>query len=150
MADQLPQIPDLPAAAITGMGALGVIVQIAEEVAHEVAAMGGGRYQFQPDELQSVLTQWKNLQHTVDTALSQVHVRAPHNPTVLAPGNESASTTVADAAHTTNLAYQQYLKSMQAYIAGYVTDLTNALNNYLTTEHSNASLSRGAQQSLQA
>jgi hypothetical protein len=149
MADQLPQIPDLPAATITGLGVLGVIVELAEEIAHEVAVMGGGQYQFQPEELQAVLTQWKGLQQTVESALSQVHVRAPHNSTVLAPGNESASSTVANAAHTTNVAYQQYLTSMQTYIAGYVTDLTNALNNYLTTEHSNAGLSTSAQHSLQ-
>jgi hypothetical protein len=152
MADQLPQLPELPPAlgAITGISGLAAIVQVAEEIAHEVQVMGGGKYAFHPEELRSVLAQWKALQQTVESAQGHVHAKAPHNSTVLAPGNENASDSVASAAHTTNTAYQTYLKSMQAYINGYVTDLQGVLDNYMGTESNNAGLATGAQNSLQA
>jgi hypothetical protein len=152
MADQLPQLPQLPPAlgVITGMSGLAAIVQVAEEIAHEVQVMGGGKYAFQPEELRSVLAQWKSLQQTVESAQSHVHAKAPHNSTVLAPGNETASDSVANAAHTTNTAYQTYLKSMQAYIQGYVADLQGVLDNYLGTESANTGLATGAQNSLRA
>jgi hypothetical protein len=112
--------------------------------------MGGGKYQFHPDELQAVLKQWQGLQNTITAAKSTVHVRVPHSPTVMMPGNESASTTVSDAAHTTNVAYQDYLASMETYVNGYVERLTTALNNYMQTEQNNSGLATGAQSHLQA
>jgi hypothetical protein len=86
----------------------------------------------------------------VETALQHVGTRTPHNSAVLAPGNEVASDSAANAAHTTNQAYQTYLKSMQAYIHGYVTDLQGVLDNYLGTESANTGLATGAQSSMQA
>ena len=56
----------------------------------------------------------------------------------------------ANAAHTTNQAYQTYLKSMQAYIHGYVTDLQGVLDNYLGTESANKGLATGVHSSMQA
>jgi hypothetical protein len=152
MADQLPQLPELPPAlgAITGISGLAAIVQVAEEIAHEVQVMGGGKYAFHPEELRSVLAQWKALQQTVESAQGHVHAKAPHNSTVLAPGNENASDAVANAAHTSNSAYQAYLKSMQAYINGYVTDLQGVLDNYMGTESANTGLATGARNSMQA
>jgi hypothetical protein len=153
MADQLPQLPpQLPPAlgAVTGMSGLAAIVQIAEEIAHEVQVMGGGKYAFHPEELRSVLAQWKSLQQTVETAMGHVGAKTPHSPTVLAPGNETASDSAANAAHTTNSAYQTYLKSMHAYIQGYVTDLQGVLDRYMGTESSNTGLATGAQSSLRA
>jgi hypothetical protein len=149
MADQLPQLPP-ELGAITGISGLAAIVQVAEEIAHEVQVMGGGKYAFQPDELRSVLAQWKSLQQTVETAMHHVGTKTPHNSAVLAPGNEVASNAAANAAHTTNTAYQTYLKSMQTYIQGYVTDLQGVLDRYMGTESDNTGLATGAQSSLQA
>lgn len=150
MADQLPQFQNLTTVgAVTGITGIAMIAEEAAAlVAREAADMGGGRYQFHPEELQAVLKQWQGLQNTISAAMTTVHSRAPHNPTVLAPGNENASTVVADAAHTTNVAYQDYLASMQKYVSGYVERLTGALQNYLETESNNVGLSRGAQNHL--
>jgi hypothetical protein len=144
MADQLPRMQELtPIAPVSGLAGIAMIAEeVAALVAREAADMGGGRYQFEPDELRSVLKQWQGLQHTISAAMTTVHTRAPHSPTVMEPGNESASTTVADAAHTTNVAYQDYLKSMNTYVQGYVDKLTTALNNYLETEANNVGLTR--------
>jgi hypothetical protein len=151
MADQLPQFQDLTApSAISGIAGVALIAEEAVALAREVAEMGGGKYRFHPDELQSVLTQWQGLYDTVNAAMSTVHTRVPHTPGVLAPGNETASTTVADAAHTTNSAYNAYLTSMKTYIGDYVDKLSTALNNYMETEANNAHLSSGARQHLQA
>lgn len=152
MADQLPQFEDLTAvSAISGVAGVALIAQeVAALVSREAADMGGGKYQFHPAELQAVLNQWTDLYHTVSNAMSNVKVRVPHTPTVLAPGNESASTTVADAAHTTNTAYNTYLTSMQTYIKGYIDKLTTAMNNYLETEENNSGLSRSSLNHLQA
>jgi hypothetical protein len=151
MADQLPQFQDLTAASgISGIAGVALIAEEAAALVREVAAMGGGKYRFHPDELQAVLTQWTDLYDTVTNAMSNVKVRVPHSPSVLAPGNESASSTVATAAHTTNDAYNTYLASMQKYIGTYVDKLTTALNNYMETEENNSGLSRGAQHHLQA
>jgi hypothetical protein len=149
MADQLP-IQDLaPISAVTGIAGIALIAEeVAALVAKEASAMGGGRYQFHPEELQSVLTQWRGLQDSINSALTTVPSRTPHSPAVMTPGNESASTTVADAAHTTNVAYQDYLHSMSTYVAGYVNKLTAALQGYLQTEENNAGLSRSAQSHL--
>jgi PE family len=149
MADQLPQLPP-ELGAITGISGLAAIVQIAEEIAHEVQVMGGGKYAFQPDELRSVLAQWQSLQQTVETAMGHVGNKTPHNSAVLAPGNEVASDAAANAAHTTNTAYQAYLKSMDAYIKGYVKDLQGVLDNYMGTESANTDLATGARNSMQA
>ncbi len=149
MADQLPQLPP-ELGAITGISGLAAIVQIAEEIAHEVQVMGGGKYAFHPDELRSVLAQWQSLQQTVETALQHVGTKTPHNSAVLAPGNEVASDAAANAAHTTNTAYQAYLKSMDAYITGYVKDLQGVLDNYMGTESANADLAAGARNSMRA
>jgi PE family protein len=152
MADQLPGFQDLTTVgAVSGIAGIALIAEEAAAlVAREVADMGGGKYQFHPDELQAVLKQWQGLQHTINAAKSTVHVRVPHSPTVMMPGNESASTTVSDAAHTTNVAYQDYLASMETYVNGYVEKLTTALNNYLQTEQNNSGMAVGAQNHLQA
>jgi hypothetical protein len=144
MADQMPELT--PIAPVAGLDGIAMIAEeVAALVAREAAAMGGGKYKFHPEELQSVLTQWRELQTTISSAMTTVHTRTPHNPTVMEPGNESASTTVATAAHTTNVAYQDYLASMNTYVQGYVDKLTSALQNYLETEDNNAGLSRSAQ-----
>jgi hypothetical protein len=113
-----------------------------------MSAMGGGRYAFQPDELRSVLAQWKELGDTVQNAMGHVHVRANTSPTTLQPGNEHASLTVSQAAHNTNQAYQKYLTSMHNYIQGYVTNLQGALDRYDAAETENAGLARGQQSTL--
>ncbi|HEX9335205.1 MAG TPA: hypothetical protein VF892_04950 [Pseudonocardiaceae bacterium] len=149
MADQLPEMPQLPPV-IAGLDPLAAIVQVAEEIAHEVSVMGGGQYAFQPDELRSVLAQWKELDHTVQSAMTPVRVRAATGPGALQPGNESASATASHAAHTTNQAYQAYLTSMHNYIQGYVTDLQGVLDRYTGTESANTSMATGQQGTLRA
>jgi hypothetical protein len=147
MADQMPELT--PIGPVTGLEGIAMIAEeVAALVAKEAAAMGGGKYQFHPEELQSVLTQWQDLQNTISSAMTTVHTRTPHSPTVMEPGNESASSTVATAAHTTNVAYQDYLASMNTYVQTYVDKLTSALNNYLQAEDNNAALSRSAQAHL--
>lgn len=147
MADQLPDFQDL--AAVPAISGIALIAEeVAALVAREAADMGGGHYQFQPDELRAVLKQWQGLQHTITAAMTTVHQHVPSTKTTLAPGNENASDAVATAAHTTNVAYQDYLRSMQSYVEGYVAKLNGALNNYLQTETNNASLSAGAQNHL--
>jgi hypothetical protein len=150
MADQLPQFQDLTTVgAVSGIAGIAMIAEEAAAlVARDAADAGGGKYQFHPDELASVLKQWQGLQNTISAAMTTVHSRAPHSPTVLAPGNENASSTVAGAAHTTNVAYQDYLQSMQTYVTGYVEKLSGALKNYLETESNNAGLSHSAQNHL--
>jgi hypothetical protein len=146
MADQLPQFQ--------GLAEISGIAMIAEEaaalVAREVADSGGGHYQFHPDELRSVLSQWQGLQHTISSAMGSVRTRTPESGAVMAPGNENASDVVANATHTMNLAYQDYLHSMQAYVTGYVDKLSQALDNYMTTEGNNSSLAASARNHLQA
>lgn len=152
MADQLPQFQDL--AAVGAVSGIAGIAMIAEEaaalVAREAADSGGGKYQFSPDELRAVLKQWQDLQQTITSARGTVPNRVPSSAPVMAPGNENASDTVARAAHATNLAYQDYLASMDKYVSGYVAKLSAALNAYLTTEHSNSGLANSAQNHLQA
>ena len=147
MADQMPELT--PIGPVTGLEGIAMIAEeVAALVAKEAAAMGGGKYQFHPEELQSILSQWRELQTTISSAMTTVHTRTPHSPTVMEPGNESASSTVATAAHTTNVAYQDYLASMNTYVQTYVDKLTSALNNYLQAEDNNAALSRSAQAHL--
>lgn len=144
MADQLPQFQDLTT--VGAVSGIAGIAMIAEEAAALVARdAGGGKYQFHPDELAGVLKQWQGLQNTISSAMTTVHSRAPHSPAVLAPGNENASSTMASATHTTNVAYQDYLQSMHTYVTGYVEKLSGALKNYMETEGNNASLSHSAQ-----
>ena len=151
MADQLPQIQGLTAAGMTDIAGIAMIAEeVAALVAREVAESGGGNYKFHPDELQAVLSQWKGLQQTISSAMGTVHHRTPQSGAVMAPGNEHASDTVATAAHTMNVAYQDYLKSMQTYVTGYVDKLSTALDNYLTTEQNNSSLAGSASSHLQA
>lgn len=151
MADQLPQFQGLNAAGLTGIAGIAMIAEEAAAlVAREVAESGGGNYQFHPDELQAVLTEWKGLQQTITSAMKTVHTRTPSSGAEMAPGNESASDSFAGTAHTMNLAYQDYLKSMQTYVTGYVDKLSTALNNYVTTEADNSSLAGSAQSHLQA
>ena len=90
MADQLPGFQDLTAVgAVSGIAGIALIAEEAAAlVAREVADMGGGKYQFHPDELQAVLKQWQGLQNTITAAKSTVHVRVPHSPSVMMPGNE--------------------------------------------------------------
>jgi hypothetical protein len=148
MADQMPQMP-MPPTAIAGLDALVAIEQVAMQIAHEVSVMGGGQYAFHPDELRTVLTQWQQLDDTVTNALHGLQSKAP-NPTSLQPGDENASTTVANATHGTNQAYQTYLTSMQNYINGYVTKLQTVLDAYTGTESANSNLAVGHQRSLRA
>lgn len=143
MAEQMP-IDLTPAASIAGMAGIGVIAaEVAQLMATTNADMGGGSYKFQPSELQSVLKQWTDLQATIAQARLGVASATPQGPGVnsasgLAPGNESASDTVATAAANSTSAYQAYLDSMDRYVAGYVQNLTTALNNYMHTEHGQA------------
>jgi hypothetical protein len=147
MADQLPDFQEL--AAVPAISGIAMIAEeVAALVAREAADMGGGSYQFHPDELRAVLKQWQGLQNTISAAMTTVHTHVPSSSTVLAPGNETASDKVASAARTTNVAYQDYLKSMQSYVEGYVNKLSGALNNYLVTESDNAGLSASAQHHL--
>jgi hypothetical protein len=147
MADQLPELT--PIAPVTGLEGIAMIAEeVAALVAREAAAMGGGRYQFHYDELQSALAGWQELQHTISSAMTTVHTRTPHSPAVMEPGNESASTTVATAAHTTNVAYQDYLASMNDYVQTYVDKLTAARDNYLLTDENIASQARSTQAHL--
>jgi len=146
MADQMPPMP-IPPMSITGLDGLAAIVAVAEEIAHEVSVMGGGQYAFHPDELRTVLAQWKQLDDTVTNATKGVQAKAP-GPTALQPGNENASSTVATATHDTNQAYQTYLSSMHDYINGYVTNLQAVLDRYTGTESANSSMAAGQQNSL--
>jgi hypothetical protein len=149
MADQVPEMPPLPQI-LTGLDPLAAIVQVAEEIAHEVSVMGGGQYAFHPDELQAVLAQWKQLDETVTAAMTPVRAKAAPSPSAMQPGNENASLTVSQAAHATNQAYQKYLASMHAYIQGYVTDLQGVLDRYLGTESDNSAMAAKQQNSLRA
>lgn len=148
MADQLPEMPPVPPV-IAGLDPLAAIVRVAEEIAHEVQAWGGGHYAFHPDDLQNVINQWKQLDDTVTSATSHVHSRVRSTtPTTLQPGNENASLTASDAAHNTNQAYQTYLTSMHNYIQGYVTNLQGVLDRYNATESANAGMANRQHGSL--
>lgn len=148
MADQLPDLPQIPPV-IAGLDPLAAIVRAAEEIAHEVSVMGGGQYAFHPDELQSVLNQWKQLDDTVTGAMEHTHARVQAtSPTALQPGNENASLTASHAAHNTNQAYQTYLNSMHTYIQGYVTNLQGVLDRYNATESANTAMANRQHGSL--
>jgi PE family protein len=151
MADQLPQFQDLATiGAVTGIADIALIAEEAAALVAQGVDSGGGKYQFHPDELRSVLQQWQELQDTITTAQGSVRTRVPHSGSVMAPGNENASNVAADAAHTTNLAYQDYLASMSAYVQGYVDNLNRALDNYMRAEQGNSDLASSAQNHLQA
>jgi hypothetical protein len=155
MADQLSQqMPAMPAMPVIGeIAGIAGIAMIAEEAAALIAqgaVSGGGKYQFHPDELRSVLAQWKELQATIATAGGAVKVHTANTtPGSMAPGNESASNVAATAAHTTNTAYHDYLTSMQTYVSGYVDALSSNLDSYLKTEGHNSDLANGAHRDLQ-
>ncbi|HEX3650962.1 MAG TPA: PE domain-containing protein [Pseudonocardiaceae bacterium] len=151
MADQLPQFQDLaPVGAVMGIADIALIAEEAAALVAQGVDSGGGKYQFHPEELRSVLQQWQDLQDTITSAQGSVHARVPHTGSVMAPGNENASNVAADAAHTTNMAYQDYLASMSAYVKGYVDNLNRALDNYMRTEQGNSDLANSAQNHLQA
>ena len=152
MADQLPQFQGLnELGAVSGIAGIALIAEEAAAlVAQEAAAAGGGKYQFTMSELQSVLKQWQDLGTTIESARTHVHSRVPGSGPVMAPGNENASDVVANAAHTSNVAYQDYLASMQKYVQQYVHTLTQALHNYGTTEDNNSALAASAHNHLQA
>lgn len=143
MADQMPIADLMPAASIAGMAGVALIAEEVAQLAATASNMGGGSYKFQPSELQSVLKQWTDLQNTIAQAKIGVATSTPQGPggntaSGLAPGNESASDTVAVAAAHSTTAYQTYLNSMQTYVDGYVEKLTTALHNYMQTEHGQA------------
>lgn len=147
---ELPQFQDLTAlGSVSGIAGIAMIAEEAAAlVAREQADSGGGKYQFTMSELQSVLKQWQDLDATIKAAKTHVHSRVPGSGPVMAPGNETASDVAADAAHTTNVAYQDYLNSMQAYVESYVDRLTSVLHNYGQTEDNNSGLAASAHNHL--
>ena len=152
MAVELPHFQGItelgPVAGVAG------IAMIAEEAAALIAKgasnAGGGHYQFSIAELQSVRQQWQDLSDTIQNAQGHVRTNTPGSGPAMAPGNENASDVAANAAHTTNQAYQDYLTSMKTYVDGYVSRLTTALNQYMTTEDDNSGLAGSASGHLQA
>lgn len=153
MTNQLPLMGDLRAPA--PMADIALIAEQAVELAAQDAASanaGGGSFNFSPAELQSVLTQWTDLETTISTALRNMDNRR----TVLvktgpiAPGNEQASETVAVATSDSNDAYVTYLTSMRNYAHGFVEKLTTALNLYNETEDANSGRVFGVHSQLKA
>jgi hypothetical protein len=124
------------------MGEIGVIAaEVAQLASAEVAHMGGGNYRFSPDELQAVIKQWSDLGQTITANLKSLNYTQPTGGApVIAPGNEVASDHVANAAEKSNAAYYSYLQSMQKYVDTYLAKLNTVYQNYLTTEHGNASM----------
>jgi hypothetical protein len=144
MANQLPPEDLAAASAVAGLSGVAAIAA-AEAAAMAVRTMadtGGGHYQFHPDELNSVINGWQGIVNTLHAAQTTVTAKAPHSPAVLQPGNEMASTTVSNAAHTTNLAYQDHLSNTLGYAQGFLDHLIKARDNYLTTEHGQAAVAR--------
>lgn len=144
MADQLP-VQDLTAiGAVPGMAEVGVIAAIEHAVLAAGMPMdvGGGRYAFHPDELKSVIDGWQGVINTLSAGRQTVHTRTPHSPVVMQPGNENASGVASDAAHTTNLAYQDYLANALRYAQGIHDKLNTVYTNYMATERHHAEAAR--------
>lgn len=133
---------DSPFAAAGAFGGIEALVaETAAVIGKEMAAAGGGKYSFSPDELRAVLTKWQNLSQTV----SQAQMAAANNSMNITlggdsgGGNEVASQHASGAVTKTQDAYSQYLDSMQKYVTGYVQKLNDALTRYTGVEHNAAS-----------
>jgi hypothetical protein len=134
-------MPEMPAAPIGWFAEVGMIAaQVAQLAENQASHTGGGTYQFHPDELRSVINQWRELGQSVNSALGHMNFGKPTSAPQIAPGNEIASDVVATVANESNWAYQNYLQSMNTYINAYISRLDGALQNYLTAEQSNASM----------
>lgn len=144
MADQLPMQDVAAVGAVAGMAGVDMIAaaEAAVLAAGTFTDVGGGSYKFHPDELKSVIDGWQDVIHTLSSGKHTTHTRTPESPAQMEPGNENASSTVSQAAHATNQAYQNYLASALAYAQGMHDKLTTAYNNYMTNEQTHADAAR--------
>jgi hypothetical protein len=94
----------------------------------------GSGYTVSPEELQSLLAQWRDLDNTLVSAIGEVNNTSGG---ITAPGIDSASVTAAGATEDTMSAYLTHLTAMKAYADNYVQTLTKALSNYQSTEAGN-------------
>lgn len=94
------------------------------------AAGGGSGYQFTPEELNSVLGQWRQLH----TSLQQAQTSVVQMTDVQSPATDTASQNAASAASSSGQAYQDHLAAMLAYTDTYISALQTALTNYQNAE----------------
>lgn len=100
-----------------------------------IGVQGGGApaggYHFSPEELRSILKQWRDVQDTiVEASLEPETVRQNR----LEPGNEVASETAGTAIRSSLEAYMAHLSAMNTYAAKYIEALDAALRSYQNAE----------------
>jgi hypothetical protein len=91
---------------------------------------GGSGYTFTPAELDSVLTQWRQLQTSLQKAQGSVATMTD----VQAPASDTASQNATGAASHSGQAYQDHLTAMLQYTDQYISALQTALTNYQNAE----------------
>jgi hypothetical protein len=113
----------------------------------QAAAAGGTGYHVTPEELQSLLAQWKDLDDTLRQAINNV---SPKTSTDHAPATDTASIQAGDAVTATFGNYMAHLQAMESYAANYVTSLEKALQNYQEAEAGNRGSATNVQTSLKS
>lgn len=119
-------------------------IQTNQQAPSTAGGGGGNGYQFTPDEMQSVLSDWKNLQAKILAAKAGALPMAH----TVAPGKESASNTAISAVNQSGNAYLDHLDAMNTYAQKYIDALNSALTNYHNAEQSGQSGARTVQTQL--
>lgn len=107
----------------------------------------GGGFHLSPEELQSLLAQWQDLDQTLSEALQGVQ-QVPSS--VAAPANDQASQAAANAVGNSMSAYATHLMAMHKYATNYVQTLNTALQNYQAAESGNRGSAANVHTNLQA
>jgi hypothetical protein len=105
---------------------------------------GGNGYRFTPDEMQGVLSDWKNLRAQIDGAKQNAEPMV----STVAPGKESASDTAISGVNQSGNAYMDHLNAMGTYAEKYIAALSGALTNYQNAEESGHSAMTSVQTQL--
>ena len=98
--------------------------------ADSAAAVGGGRFSFEPDQIRAVITEWNKLieAYEADGRAADRLAR------VQAPGNEYASRSMAESANASGQKVVDSIVAQRAYCVSQRDKFQAALNQYLGVE----------------
>lgn len=105
----------------------------------DLGSSGGGGYQFDPDKIDAVIKSWNDLLTDLQNDRQDGLLMAG----VVAPGKEFASGDWEKLANPSGKAFVLQNQKMQAYVAQYIQNLTDAKNKIAANEDDTASTIAG-------
>ena len=117
-----------------GDSAAQVGAKLGAVAADSAAAVGGGRFAFEPDQIRAVITEWDSLIESYEADR-----RAANRLTqVQAPGNEYASRSMAEAANASGQKVVDSIVAQRDYCISQRDKFQAALNQYMGVEETTA------------